>query len=146
ILVLACPAVSFMVTADTPPLSLVSTAWSPFTNAPGQPRFALDLVEDALGRIHVTAKTTIVSAEEFTPALLGGRFDGSAAAWKSEERERALIFSQPYLENRLVLVGRHGVDVLAKSLADLKGKRVAIVQGYSYGDTIDSAGPTFVRS
>jgi polar amino acid transport system substrate-binding protein len=31
-------------------------------------------------------------------------------------------------------------------LAALKGKRIAIVEGYSYGDTIDKAGPTFVRT
>jgi ABC-type amino acid transport substrate-binding protein len=50
------------------------------------------------------------------------------------------------LENRLVLVGRHGAGVAAKTLADLKGKRVAIVEGYSYGQTIDTAGPVWVRS
>ena len=43
-------------------------------------------------------------------------------------------------------MARRGGDVSAKALAELKGKRVAIVEGYSYGDSIDSAGPTFVRS
>ena len=138
--------ISLAISAQTTSLTLVSTAWPPFTNAPGQPRFALDLVEAALGRFSLTAKTTIVSAAQFTPSLLGDRFDGSAAAWKDAERERVLIFSQPYLENRLVLVGRLGADISAKSLADLEGKRVAIVEGYSYGDVIDRAGPVFVRS
>jgi polar amino acid transport system substrate-binding protein len=145
-LVLSCAAVSLVVSAQAAPLMLVSTAWSPFTNAAGQPRFALDLVEAALGRIGVTAKTTIVSAAQFTPSLLNGQFDGSAAAWKDPERERALIYSQPYLENRLVLVGRYGADVSAKALPDLAGKRVAIVEGYSYGYAIELAGPVFVRS
>ena len=128
------------------PLALVSTAWPPFTDGAGQPRFALDLVEAALNRIGLSAKTSIVSAAQFTPSLLTGAFDGSAAVWKDPERERVLLFSQPYLENRLVLVGRRGSDVSAKALSDLKGKRVAIVEGYSYGDTIDAAGPAFVRS
>src|SRR5687767_14821644 len=82
VFLLACTAVSLAVSAQTTSLTLVSTAWPPFTNAPGQPRFALDLVEAALGRNRVTAKTTIVTAAEFTPALLNGPFDGSAAAWK----------------------------------------------------------------
>src|SRR5262249_46995337 len=81
-----------------------------------------------------------------TPSLLSGLFDGSAAAWKDPERERELIFSQPYLENRLVLVGRRGADASAKALSDLKGKRVAVVGGYSYGETIDTAGPVWIRS
>src|SRR5215204_2431887 len=134
------------VSAQMAPLKLVSTSWPPFTNAPGQARFALDLVEEALGRVGVTSNTTIVSAPDFTSALLAGEYDCSAAAWKDPERERVLIFSQPYLENRLVLVGRHGADVSAKGLADLKGKRVALVGGYSYGGVIDTAGPVLVRS
>ena len=107
ILVLACSATWVTAAAPPAPLRLVSTAWPPFTNAPRQPRFALDLVEDALGRINLTARTTIVSAPQFTPTLLSGLFDGSGAAWKDPERERALIFSQAYLENRLVLDRRN---------------------------------------
>jgi polar amino acid transport system substrate-binding protein len=137
----------FIVSAQTTTqLHLVSTAWSPFTNEPGKPRFALDLVEAAFGRIGVSSTTAIVAAPEFTSSLLSGRFDGSAAAWKDQERERLLLFSQPYLENRLILVGRRGGDVSATTFAALAGKRIAIVEGYSYGDAIDNAGPTFVRT
>jgi ABC-type amino acid transport substrate-binding protein len=146
ILVLPIAAASLLVRAQAAPLRLVSTAWPPFTNDAGKPRFALDLVEAALGRIGFSAQTVIVDAARFTPSLLSGEFDGSAAAWKDEERERAVIFSQPYLENRLVLVGRRGADVSAATLGALKGKRIAIVEGYSYGAAIESAGPTFVRS
>jgi polar amino acid transport system substrate-binding protein len=137
---------AFTVAAQTPPLRLVSTAWPPFTNDPGKPRFALDLVDAALGRIGVTADTVIVPAADFTTSLLGRRFDGSPAAWKDQERERVLMFSEPYLENRLILVGRRGDDVSATTFSALKGKKIAIVEGYSYGDAIDSAGPTFVRT
>lgn len=137
---------STLLSAQLRPLELVSTAWSPFTNAPGQPRFALDLVEEALRRAGLSANTTIVSAPDFTTLLLSGKFDGSAAAWKDAEREGVAIFSQPYLENRLVLVGRRGADVSAQSLPDLAGKRVALVEGYSYGDAVHLAGPVLVRS
>jgi ABC-type amino acid transport substrate-binding protein len=146
VFILLFPAVALILFAQAAPLNLVSTAWSPFTNAPGQPRFALDLVEAALGRFGLTANTAIVDAADFTTALLNGPYDGSAAAWKDAERERTLIFSQPYLENRLVLVGQRGANVSAKTLADLKGARVALVQGYSYGDAIGIAGPILVGS
>ena len=139
-------AASLAVSAQTKQLRLLSTAWPPFTNQPGQPRFALDLVEAALGRGGLGSDTTIVDAAKFTPLLLGNEFDGSAAAWKDAERERLLFFSQPYLENRLMLVARRGDDVSATSLAALKGKRIAVVEGYSYGDDVDKSGPTFVRS
>ena len=86
-------------------LQLVSTAWSPFTNVPGQARFALDLVDVALGRVGITAETVIVDEARLTPSLLSGEFDGSAALWRDTERERVLIYSQQYLENRLILPG-----------------------------------------
>ena len=35
---------------------------------------------------------------------------------------------------------------IGEDAGDLKGKRMAIVEGYSYGDEIDSAGPALVRS
>jgi len=128
-------------------LRLVSTPWSPFTNAPGQPRFASDLVEEALRRIGVSAETTIVSPGQLTPLLLEGRFDGSAALWKDAERERVLLYSRPYLENRLVLVGRRGSDVAATALAELSGRTVALIEGYSYGESVERRdGPAFVRS
>jgi polar amino acid transport system substrate-binding protein len=130
----------------TTSLRLVSTAWPPFTNESGHPRFALDLVEAAFSRIGVTSTTAIVGAPAFTSSLLSGPFEGSAAAWKDPERERALLYSQPYLENRLILVGRRGEDVSAAAMGALNGKRIAIVEGYSYGDAIDVAGPTFVRT
>jgi polar amino acid transport system substrate-binding protein len=146
ILILSIAAASLVVSAQNRQLRLVSTAWPPFTNAPGQPRFALDLVENAFSRIGLSANTAIVAAGKLTPSLLEGPFDGSGAVWKDAGRERLLLFSQPYLENRLILVGRRGDDVSATALAGLKGKRVAIVEGYSYGDTIDNSGPTFVLS
>jgi hypothetical protein len=80
-----------------------------------------------------------------TPALFEGRFDGSAAMWRDAERERRLIFSKPYLENRLLLIGRHGSDVSASSLAALGGKRIALVEGFSYGEMpIGAAAPRVV--
>ena len=91
LLILPCAAIC-LASAAQAPLTLVSTAWSPFTNAPGQPRFALDLVETAFGRIGLTAKTTIVPAAQFTSSLLASGFDGSAAAWKDPDRELSSCF------------------------------------------------------
>ena len=136
-----------MASAQGRQLELVSTAWTPLTNAPGQLRFALDLVEDVLERLGISAETFIVDEARLTPSLLSGEFDGSAALWKDTERERALIYSQPYLENRLILVGRQGSDVSATTLADLAGKRIALVAGYAYGEAVETAvGPIFVDS
>lgn len=136
---------SAVILAQSTTLRLVSTTWPPFTDDAGRPRVALDLVEAGLKRAGVGASTEIVPPAQYTAALIGGGFDGSAAAWQDATRDAALVFSQPYLENRLVLVGRRGSNVSASMLAALAGRRVAIVGGYAYGD-IETSGPDFVRT
>ena len=61
--------------------------------------------------------------------IKAGKFDGSAAMWKSPEREAYLLYSKPYLESRLHLAGQKGTDVSAHNLSELAGKRVALVKG-----------------
>ena len=120
--------------APAAPLQFVSTPWPPFTNAAGQPRFALESRRGRARPHRAHRDDDHRRAAQFTPALLSDGYDGSAAAWRDADREQFLLFSQPYLENRLVLVGRRGENVAATSLADLKGRRIALVGGYAYGD------------
>ena len=100
-LLLPTTVIRIMAAAQGRQLQLVSTAWSPFTNAPEHARFALDLVGVALERVGIIAQTVIVDEGTLTPLLLSDEFDRSAALSRDTERERALIYSQPYLENRL---------------------------------------------
>jgi ABC-type amino acid transport substrate-binding protein len=138
-------------TAQTAPkpaaLHLGSTPWSPFTNEAGSPRFAIDLVHAALKRMGISAETSVVAEGTLTAALVEGRFDGSPALWRDKEREGTLIYSKPYLENRLVLVARRGYDVSAPALPALAGRTIALVDGYAYGDALKSPrGPEFVAA
>ena len=139
--------IRIMAAAQGRQLHLVSTAWSPFTNAPEQARFALDLVGVALERVGMIAETVIVDEGTLTPLLLSGEFNRSAALSRDTERERALIYSQPYLESRMIIVGRQGSDVSATLLADLTGKRLAPVAEYAYGEVVQTTdGPIIVDS
>ena len=129
------------------PLRLVTTTWSPFAGAPGKPRYALDLVEAALERMGIGVETVVMNEERLSSVLLTGGFDGSAAVWRNEARDGAMIYSRPYLENRLILVGRAGSDVSAASLAGLAGTRVALVDGLAYASVAETeGGPEYVRS
>ena len=134
------PEASAVPTKET--LQLASTPWAPFTDVPGKPRVALDLVHGALSRAGYAATTSIIEIQPLIRGLKEDKFDGSAALWLSPEREAFLLFSVPYLENRLVLVARAGSDVSAKSLGALKGKTVGIVAGYAYGEGLQAAPAT----
>jgi polar amino acid transport system substrate-binding protein len=144
-LVLITVAVSAVVLASSAsatepvPLRLGSDEWPPFTGSPGSERAAVELVHTALERAGFAATTEISDWRAVEKGIRTGELDGSAAMWRNERRQLELVFSEPYLENRLVLVGRSGSDVSARQLTELAGKRVAVVGSYSYGTTVDSA-------
>lgn len=119
-------------------IQLVSDIWPPFTDEEGKTAFALDLVEEALKRSGIKAD---ISIKDWSVALKGikeGDFDGSAAIWKTAERQQWMLYSEAFLENRLILVGRTGTNVSAKSLSELNGKKIGLAGGYAYGPEVDS--------
>src|SRR6187551_2680766 len=127
-------------------LRLASTRWPPFTDDDGKPRVAIDLVHLALSRAGYQASSTIVPDQTLSDQLRQGAFEGSVAMWQSAEREGFLLFSNAYLENRIVLVGLVGSDVRARSFKALAGKKVGIVAGYAYGPELEAARePKFVQ-
>ncbi len=148
----AWPALGCAVKVPGPPepreqisLRLASTQWPPFTDVVGQPRVANDLISRALAGDGVEIEDSIVPIQGWLPSILDGEFDGSAAVWYSEDRAEFLLYSAPYLENRLVLIGGSDSDVSAESFSDLDGQRIGLVEGYAYGDELREAqGPTFI--
>ncbi len=117
-------------------LKLASDIWPPFADEEGKKAFALELVQEALIRGKTSTTTAIISFKDVLDGIISGRYDGSATLWKTRDRESYLLYSEPYLENRLVLVSRAGNDVSADSLEDLKNKRVSVVSDYAYGTSI----------
>ena len=127
------------VAAPPSPLRLVSDVWPPFTDVQDKPHEALDLVKTALLRGGVQSQTKIITWTDAIAEIEQRKADGSAAVWKTPEREKYLLFSKPYLENRLVLVARKGDNVSFSSVAALAGKRLALTQNYAYGTAVTQA-------
>lgn len=117
-------------------LHLASDIWPPFTNEPGHRATASELVDEALRRSGITASTTIGDFGTVIDGIRSGTFDGSAALWYSGDRAEYLLYSDTYLQNRLVLVGRKTDSRLIHDLSEAAGKRVAIVGDYEYGEQL----------
>jgi hypothetical protein len=143
----ACAFIPLVLSAQTAPLQLVSTAWPRSRNASGQPRFALDLVEAALGRIALPSKTDARVCRGVHPGAALGRFDGSAAVWKDPQRETGtdLLAALPREPAGARRAPRPPTSPRGR-LSALAGKRIAIVEGYSYGDALDRSGVIFQRT
>lgn len=129
--------ISFSITAHSLNVfRLAADEWPPFTSQENDQRIAVDLVQTALIRSGWTPKLTISEWEKIAPSLKAGKFDGVVAEWFTKEREEYLFFSEPYLENRIIAVGLKNQEKEITSISQLKGKRVALVKDYAYGDDI----------
>jgi polar amino acid transport system substrate-binding protein len=127
-------------------LRLASSLWPPFVDTGDDPGVAVDLVTKALARAGYIAQDEVTSLEAVLRGLREGSFDGSTSLWRSPEREPFLLYSNAYLENRLMLVGQKGSKVDVTSFAELPGKKIGIVQDYAYGPELEQAKqPVFVR-
>ena len=120
-------------------LNLASDVWPPFTNVTSEKSIALDIVSTALNRLKLKTNHEIVSFESVIEGLNANKFDGSAALWETAEREKTLLFSDSYLQNRLVLVGLKGMDVSLNSIAELTNRTLGLVEGYAYDDSLLNA-------
>ena len=122
--------------SQTKGLKLISDIWPPFTNVESEDSFAIDLVREALKRIDIKSAQEFSNFDDLISTLNSGKYDGSAALWYNEDREKRYVYSKPYLQNQLVLVGHKGVDVSAESFSDLSGKRIGVIENYAYGEEL----------
>lgn len=128
-------------------VKLASDIYPPYTDVVGEKAVALQIVENALSQNGLETAYTIVPFTDVIDGISSGAFHGSAALWLSAEREESMIFSDAYLENRLILVGRKGSKVDHISMEELAGKTIGIVSNYAYGTkNAEAAGVLFAES
>lgn len=118
------------------PLVLGNDAWPPYIVEGDEQGTAETLVCQALERSGWQCGVKVDNWDKVLNDARTGTIDGIAAAWRDSDRETYLLFSKPYLSNRIVPVVNNKNSVVIKSSDDLAGLRVAMVKGYAYGDEI----------
>lgn len=94
---------------------------------------ALELVE------HIYARTDykpVITIESWSRAMEGvqmGVFDALAAAWYTPERNESLMFSEPYLSSKLIMVKSRKNTRNYRQLSDLAGHKLGVRTDYGYG-------------
>ena len=73
--------------------------------------------------------------------LLSGDIDMTASLSPTAERNKHLVFTDPYLSAPLVIVAQQDVGYIG-SLEELKGRKVVVVQGYSSEEWLRTDYPT----
>ncbi len=94
---------------------------------------ALELVSHIMKRAGYDPDIQIEIWSRAMEGVRIGLYDALATAWHSDEREKDFIFSEPYLESRLILVSLRSNPVIFRELSQLQGKRLGVRSDYAYG-------------
>ncbi|MEP6389475.1 MAG: transporter substrate-binding domain-containing protein [Halioglobus sp.] len=94
---------------------------------------ALEIVEHVFSRTDYQADITIESWSRAIEGASIGVYDGLAAAWYTPERGEDLLFSEPYLSSKLIIVKRLEDRGRFRQLSDLAGRRLGVRADYAYG-------------
>jgi len=115
------------------PMHLATSEWAPYCHSGAERSVATQLVESALNEIHLKVDTTFVETGTLSTQVQSGKFAGSPAFWKDAERESYLLFSEPYLQNRLVLLATKENKVDYSDLNELHDVSLGLIAKFSYG-------------
>jgi len=94
---------------------------------------ALEIVEHVFSKTEYQADITIESWSRAIEGASIGVYDGLASAWYTPERGKDLLFSEPYLSSKLIIVKRLEDRGRFRQLSDLAGGRLGVRADYAYG-------------
>ena len=118
-----------------------------FADEQGNPiGFDIDLAKAVADKMGVTFKLQPIDWNSKEVELKGGKVD---ILWNgltiTEEREKEMLFTKPYLQNKQVVVVLQ--DSSIKTLADMKGKKVVLQKGSTAVDALkEEKNKTFADS
>lgn len=120
-------------------LRAAQTAWPPFImESPFGRGIAHDMIVQALTSSGYQVQFTEKPWSRILKETMKGKNDVIIAIWKTEEREKTLLFTEPYMYSQMAVVSLRGSDFNFKSIDSFKEQRVALINGYAYaGNLLD---------
>ena len=116
-------------------LSIVVNNWPPYVDKilPGK-GIAMQIVTSAMQRKGYQATIAIESWSRTLEGIDVGVFDVVGAIWKTPEREQWLLYSDPYLLNRIKFIKKKALPLKYENLEDLTGYVIGVVKNYAYDE------------
>ncbi len=124
-------------------LTLGNSDWPPFIIEGPERGASEELVCEALKLAGWSCTVKVYDWDKVIEDTQKGSVDGIAAVWRTPEREKYLLFSEPYLTNRILPIVAKNSNIYLVGISDLAGWRVAMVPDYAYGEEIESAKSSF---
>lgn len=119
--------------ADTPPLRLTASDWKPYVDSSQQRHgVVVAMVTTALKRAGYPSSLTFEPWPGSLEKTQGGEYDILIGIWKTPERATQFDLSEPFLVNRITLMGKGTRPYSIYNKADLAGLRIGVVEDYAY--------------
>lgn len=129
--------------AESAPVSLAADrAWQPFIRpaAPGG-GLVTHLVTAAFEAAGRNAEVHYLTWSRVLKATAEGDYDAIAGAYRTEQRLRRFLYSEPFLRFRVSLIARRDFSIPAyKNLDELKPFTIGIIRDAAYPDALKKAG------
>jgi polar amino acid transport system substrate-binding protein len=122
-------------------LRLVGPPWEPFLfeDRP-QKGLATEVVVEALTRANYQTDVAIRPWRRVLIEAENGVADVLIGLWFNPERAKHYLYSEPYYTNKIGFVSNQKSTFVYKNLEDLKGLRIGVRKGASFGAEFDHAG------
>jgi polar amino acid transport system substrate-binding protein len=120
-------------------LNLGNEPWPPYVLSGDDKGTAELIVCGALDRSGWDCDIALDDWEKTLQQASSGELDGIAAVWHTPERAESLLYSRPYLTNRLVPVYSSDLELNIREVGDLSGLRVVTEVKVAYGEKIMTA-------
>ena len=134
--------------SETPILKMAGHSWEPYiSNQLPANGLAVNIVTEVFSRAGYQVEMEFMPWQRVTEGMTTGGIDMSVASWYNETRARETQFTDPYLNNELVIIKRK-LDKLSystpaefKSYVDKRGYRLGVFKDYGYGDYFSEIAP-----
>lgn len=126
-----------LVNAAEKPIQLVAAAdpWPPYIDEKHpMGGVSVQIADAALRTQGYTVRNLIMPWARAMEETKKARVDLILDAWWSKERSRDFMFSRPYINGPVKFIKRKADPFRYSDLSSLKGKSIALVRNYAYGD------------
>jgi len=136
--------------SEAPQVKLGGHEWGPYLGKT-QPNsgLAAAIVSAAFSRAGYSATIEFMPWERVSNSVEKGSLDGSVASWYTEERADTLLYSEPYIDNKLVFVKRDEDPFVFSSVTEVqqflkdRSYRLGVFDDYAYGEAFNRIRPLF---
>lgn len=121
----------------TKTLKISQDLWPPYImNSVQGSGIAHDIVADALISAGYDLEFSVKPWSRVLKETKAGENDVIIAVWKTEKRTKHFLFTDPYAHNEMLFISRNNIRFEFDTLESLKGLRVALINGYQYGNNL----------